>query len=104
MGKRIDSIASAKDSDSSTSICNLIYDKSHLTTDEFEVPYEYTVLMHYKDGTNELHGIEILDFEYLIPVIDNQDCLPDIGLLDYGNMKDKTLREIYKELITKSNN
>lgn len=99
MGKKIDSIAIEKISDSIVSVCNLKYEKVHLVTDEFEVPYDYTVLMHYKDGTDELHGIEILDFEYLVPVIDKEDSLPDIGLLDYKEYKDKTLREIYKILI-----
>lgn len=40
-------------------------------------------------------------------VIDNENCLPDIGKLDYKNkelgldLKDVTLRELYKKVLDK---
>jgi hypothetical protein len=95
MGKPINYIVI----DGNVSNCHLNNVYKGLETDGYEAPYGYDVLMHYNGSSNELCCIEILDLDLVAKVIDNDDCLPDVGLLDYGDMKDRTLREIYKSLI-----
>lgn len=51
--------------------------------------------------------IEIKGLKQLYDVIDNEDCLPDVGLLDFEDkelgltLRDVTLRELYKEVLKK---
>lgn len=76
-------------------------------TDEFEVPYRYEVQTHTRKGETLPDAITIIGIEDLYEVIDNEDCLPDVGLLDYKDedfkldLKDVTLRELYKEVLNK---
>ena len=77
-------------------------------TDEFEVPYKYTVLTSTRKNEIIPDNIEISDVHELYKVIDKEDCLPDVGLLDYKDddlgidLKDVTLRELYKAVLDKA--
>lgn len=83
------------------------HNKEFHYVDEFDVPYPYTVLYNVREGESTPDAIEISNVEELCKVIDKEDCLPDIGLLDYKDddlgldLKDKTLREIYKAIFEK---
>lgn len=99
---KISSISIAVIGTTIVSNCILKFEVTRHITDEFEHPYEHTVLLNYKEDSEKLHSIEIIDVQELIRVLDKEDCLPDIGLLDYRDeelgldLKDKTLREVYK--------
>lgn len=87
--------------------CLIRYEDIEIETDLFEVPYEgYEVLIN-QNRLNpiEVHSIEVNGADKLLEVIENEDCLPDIGLLDYEdeefNVKDVTLREVYKIVLNK---
>lgn len=77
--------------------------------DEYEVPYEYEYEVFTSTRENESipDVIEIKGLKGLNKVINNDDCLPDIGLLDYKDeelnldLKGVTLRELYKEIFKK---
>ena len=62
---------------------------------------------HYVGETDDLASIEILDLKKVYKNIDKEECLPDVGLLDYKDdelaldLKDVTLRELYKEVLKK---
>lgn len=105
MGKRIVAF-SADDSIGYLETCCLIkYENVSLVTDEFETPYNYEVLLNIAEDTDEIHSIEVNYAENLLNYIDKDDCLPDVGLLDYENeelkldLKDVTLRELYKKIL-----
>ncbi|EPY2275254.1 hypothetical protein ACXAUS_004189 [Clostridium sporogenes] len=84
-------------------------DKSRRYVDEFEIPdeYEFEVFTSTKENTTIPDIIEINGLQGLSKVIDNEDCLPDVGLLDYEekelglNLKNVTLRELYKQVLKK---
>lgn len=75
--------------------------------DEFEVPYNFEVFLSTRNNCNIPDVIEIKGLQQLQKVIDEEDCLPDVGLLDYSddelgiNLKDVTLKELYKEVLNK---
>ncbi|MDZ5016635.1 hypothetical protein GNF72_15640 [Clostridium perfringens] len=85
----------------------LDYNKEIAYTDEYEVPYQVEILMSTRKGMNIPDVIEIKGLKQLYDVIDEEDCLPDVGLLDYEekelglNLKNVTLRELYKEVLKK---
>lgn len=87
--------------------CNLKVEITKHLTDEYEHPYGHTVLLNYKEGSKELHSVEIIDVQELIRVLDKEDCLPDVGLLNYEDeelgldLRNKTLREVYKAVFEK---
>jgi len=87
--------------------CVLKYDDVELVTDEFETPYDYQVLIDIDEETEEIHSLGVDGADKLLKVIDNEDCLPDVGLLDYKDddlgldLKDVTLRELYKNVLNK---
>ena len=72
----------------------------------YETP-DYEVLLHYVGETDDLASIEILDLKKVYKNIDKEECLPDVGPLDYKDdeldleLKDVTLRELYKEVLKK---
>ncbi|MBS4536817.1 hypothetical protein GOQ29_14445 [Clostridium sp. D2Q-14] len=76
-------------------------------TEEYEVPYQVEILMSTRKGMSVPDVIEIRGLKQLKDVIDEEDSLPDFGLFDYTNeeldldLKDKTIREIYKEIFEK---
>lgn len=76
-------------------------------TDEYEVPYQVEILTSTRENEEIPDVIEIKGLKQLNDVIDNKDCLPDVGLLDYEekelglSLKDVTLRELYKEILKK---
>ncbi|WP_194190810.1 hypothetical protein [Clostridium chrysemydis] len=77
--------------------------------DEFVTPYEgFEVLIDVDEETEEnIYAVAVNGADKLLKVIDKEDCLPDVGLLDYENndlklnLKDVTLRQLYKEVLIK---
>lgn len=112
MGKQVDNIVfdHVYDDNIIDSCITLDFNTQRKYVDEFEVPYKYTVL--YSTRKNEIipDSIEVSDIRELYKNIDKEDCLPDIGLLDYKdedlglNLKDVSLRELYKAVLDKELN
>lgn len=109
MGKKVVSL-SVDESDISNVLESCIvldYNNETAYVDEFEVPYQVEILTSTRDGMDIPDVVEIRGLKQLNEVIDNEDCLPDVGLLDYEekelglNFKDVTLRELYKEVLKK---
>lgn len=75
--------------------------------DEFEVPYQVEIITSTRENESMPDIIEIRGIKQLYQVIDKEDCLPDIGLLDYEDeelgidIKSVTLRELYKIILEK---
>ena len=75
--------------------------------DEFEVPYQVEILTSTRKNELIPDVIEIRGLKQLYEVIDKEDCLPDVGLLDYKDdelgvdLKNVTLRELYKAVLEK---
>ncbi len=109
MAKVVESLSLNELDDEIISKCCLRSDCDNLETDAYETP-EYEVLLHYVGASNELASIEILDLKKVYKNIDKEDCLPDIGLLNYKDddlgldLKDVTLRELYKNVLDKALN
>lgn len=107
MGQKIIGIALQNDIGIFESTCLIKYDDVEIVTDEFETPYDYEVLMNMDEDNNSIQSIEINGVDRLFKVIDKEDCLPDIGLLNYKDdglgldLKDVTLRELYKNVLDK---
>lgn len=107
MGKQINSITFDYSYDNKIldSCITLEFNTERHYTDEYEVPYQVEILMSTGKGMNIPDVIEIKGLKELYDVIEKEDCLPDIGLLDYEeeelglNIKDVTLRELYKEVL-----
>ncbi|MCI6278058.1 MAG: hypothetical protein MR639_15275 [Clostridium sp.] len=106
MAKVVKSLSLNEINDEIISKCCFINDCNNITTDGYETP-DYEVLLHYVGETDDLASIEILDLKKVYKNIDKEECLPDVGLLDYKddelalNLKDVTLRELYKEVLKK---
>ena len=109
MGKKIISLSIDKsDIENILESCIILDSNMEIVyVDEFEVPYQVEVLMSTREGMTIPDVIEIEGLSQLYDVIDKEDCLPDVGLLDYKeeelglNLKDVTLRELYKEVLKK---
>ncbi len=109
MGKKIDNIVfdSVYDDKILDSCIILNFNNERHYTDEFEVPYKYTVLLNTRKKEIIPDSIEVSDINELYKNINKEDCLPDIGLLDYKDdnlgldLKDVTLRELYKNVLEK---
>lgn len=109
MGRKVDSITFDHVYNEKTldSCITLDFNLERKYVDEFEVPYKYTVLYSLRENEIIPDNIEISDVEELYKVIDKEDCLPDVGLLDYKDnelnldLKDVTLRKLYKEVLKK---
>ncbi|MBE6071051.1 MAG: hypothetical protein E7208_03720 [Clostridium butyricum] len=104
MAKIVESLSLVEMNDEIISKCCLSSNNDNLLTDGYETP-EYEILLHYIGETDEIASVEILDLKKVYKNIDKEDCLPDIGLLDYKdedlglNLKDVTLRELYKNVL-----
>ena len=89
--------------------CLLRYEDVSIVTSLFEVPYKgYEVLINQNRlKPSEVHSIEVNGADKLLEVIENEDCLPNVGLLDYEdeeldvNVKNVTLRELYEIVLNK---
>lgn len=109
MGKKVISLSVDKsDIENILESCIILDFNNEITyVDEFEVPYQVEILMSTRKGMNIPDVIEIKGLKQLYDVIDKEDCLPDVGLLDYEekelglNLKDVTLRKLYKEVLKK---
>ena len=109
MGKKVISLSIDKsDIESILESCIILDSNDEIAyVDEYEVPYQVEVLMSTREGMTIPDVIEIKGLSQLYDVIDKEDCLPDVGLLDYKeeelglNLKDVTLRELYKEVLKK---
>lgn len=109
MGKKVISLSVGKSDIENILESCIILDSNKETAyvDEYEVPYQVEILMSTRKGMNIPDVIEIKGLNQLYDVIDKEDCLPDIGLLDYEekelglNLKDVTLRELYEEVLKK---
>lgn len=81
--------------------------KERAYTDEVEVPYDFEILTSTREKEKFPDVIEIKGLKQLKEVIDQADCLPDVGLLNYKDdelkldLKDVTLRQLYKEVLKK---
>lgn len=81
--------------------------KERAYVDEFEIPYDFEVFTSTRKKEKLPDVIEIKGLKQLNEVIDKDDCLPDVGLLDYRDdelnldLKDVTLRQLYKEVLKK---
>lgn len=86
-------------------ILNISKERSY--TDEFEVPYDFEILTSTRKNEKFPDVIEIKGLKQLNEVIDQTDCLLDIGLLNYKDdelnldLKEVTLRQLYKEVLKK---
>lgn len=106
MAKVVESLSLNELNDEIISKCCLRSNCDNLEADAYETP-EYEILLHYVVGTDELASIEILDLKKVYKNIDKEDCLPDVGLLNYKDselnldLKNVTLRELYKEVLKK---
>lgn len=109
MGKKVISLSVGEsDIESILESCIILDSNDEIAyVDEYEVPYQVEVLMSTREGMTIPDMIEIKGLSQLYDVIDKEDCLPDVGLLDYKeeelglNLKDVTLRELYKEVLNK---
>ena len=76
-------------------------------TEEYEVPYKIEILVNIRKNKSIPDTIEIIGLEELLKNINNKDCLPDVGLLNYKNneleleLENVTLRELYKSVLEK---
>ncbi|MBS5825094.1 MAG: hypothetical protein KID00_14810 [Clostridium argentinense] len=110
MGKKVVSLSiEESDIDGILESCIILHSSNEIAyTDEYEVPYQVEILMSTRKNMDIPDVIEIRGLQQLYSVIDNEDCLPDIGLLNYENeeiglnLKDVTLRELYKEILDKA--
>ena len=106
MAKVVKSLSLIKIKDEIISKCCFLNNCDNLITDGYETS-EYEVLLHYVGETDNLASIEILDVKKVYENIDREDCLPDVGLLDYKDdelaldLREVTLRELYKEVLSK---
>jgi hypothetical protein len=104
MAQVVESLSLVELNDEVISKCCLKTNCDNLQTDAYETP-EYEILLHYVGDSDELASVEILDLKKVYQNIDSEDCLPDIGLLDYKDdelkldLKDVTLRELYKRVL-----
>ena len=112
MGKRIENIV-ISESDYPGILEALItidFNKKIAFLDEFDVPYRYEVFTNTEEGREIPNSIEIIGLKELILNIDNENSLPDIGLLDYSDkslnidLENVSLREILKEVLNKTFN
>lgn len=109
MGKKVVSLSiDESDIEGILESCIILESNDEIAyVDEYEVPYQVEILMSNREGMSIPDVIEIKGLKQLYDVIDNEDCLPDVGLLDYEekklglNLKDVTLRELYKEVLKK---
>ena len=109
MGKKVISLSiDESDIEGILESCIILESNDEIAyVDEYEVPYQVEILMSTRKGMNIPDVIEIKGLNQLYDVIDREDCLPDIGLLDYEekelgiNLKSLTLRELYKEVLKK---
>lgn len=107
MGREIVSLSIDKDDDILESCIILDCNNEISYTDEYEVPYQVEILISTRENESIPDVIEIKGLEQLYEVIENEDCLPDVGLLNYKDerlsldLKDVTLRELYKEVLNK---
>lgn len=109
MGKKVISLSvDESDIENILESCIILdFNNETAYVDEYEVPYQVEILMSRRKGMSIPDVIEIKGLEQLNDVIDKEDCLPEIGLLDYEekelglNLKDVTLRELYKEVLKK---
>lgn len=109
MGKKVVSL-SVTESDAKgvlESCIILDFNKEIAYVDELDIPYNYEVLTSTRKDCSIPDVIEIKGLHQLQKAIDENDCLPDVGLLDYKDdeldidLKDVTLRELYKEVLNK---
>lgn len=109
MGKKVISLSiDESDIEGILESCIILESNDEIAyVDEYEVPYQVEVLMSTREGMTIPDMIEIKGLSQLYDVIDKEDCLPDVGLLDYKeeelglNLKNVTLRELYKEVLKK---
>ncbi|MEG2412576.1 MAG: hypothetical protein RSA29_17135 [Clostridium sp.] len=111
MGKEIISLSiDESDIENVLESCIILdYNNETAYVDEFEVPYEYEFEVLTSTRKNKIvpDVIEIKGLNGLYKVIDKEDCLPDVGLLDYENkelglnLTNVTLRELYKAILNK---
>lgn len=109
MGKKVISLSVGEsDIENILESCIILnYSKEIAYVDEFEVPYQVEILTSTRKGESIPDVIEIRGLKQLYEVIDKEDCLPDVGLLDYEekelglNLKNVTLRELYKEVLNR---
>ena len=108
MGKKVISLSIDNYDDIMESCVILNWNDEIAYTDEYEVPYQVEILTNTREGEKIPDVVEIKGLEQLYTVIDKEDCLPDVGLLDYKDddlgidLKDVTLRELYKAVLDKA--
>jgi len=106
MAKIVESLSLVEMNDEIISKCCLNSNNDNLLTDGYEA-HGYEILLHYIGETDEVASVEILDIKKVYKNINKEECLPDIGLLDYKDeglgvdLKDVTLRELYKNVLDK---
>lgn len=107
MGKKVISLSIGEEDNLIESCVMLNLSNEIAYVDEFEVPYQVEVLMSTRENESIPDVIEIRGLRQLYEVIDKEDCLPDVGLLDYKDeevgldLKNVTLRELYKVVLDK---
>ncbi|MEG1313070.1 MAG: hypothetical protein RSD40_02020 [Bacilli bacterium] len=102
MGRKVLGISLTDDLGYLELTCTFNFNLNTSETEEFETPYNYDVLINREVSNDNIKSIEIQDAEELFKVIDNIDCLPDIGPLDYTDknlkLKNISLRDLLKEV------
>lgn len=107
MGKKVISLSVDKEDNILESCIILNISEEIAYVDEFEVSYQVEILTSTRETESIPDVIEIKGLKQLYDVIDNEDCLPDVGLLDFQDrelgltLRDVTLRELYKEVLKK---
>ena len=107
MGKKVISL-SIDEKDNILESCIILNVSEEIAyVDEFEVPYQVEILTSTRENQSIPDVIEIKGLKQLYDVINNEDCLPDVGLLDFEDkelgliLRDINLRELYKEVLKK---
>lgn len=85
-----------------------ILERKSTVVEEFKTPYKDFEVQIDVDFETEtmIYGVSVIGADKLFNVIDKNDCLPDVGFLDYENkeldikLKNVTLRELYKEILS----
>lgn len=107
MGNKVISLSVDKDDDILESCIILNINEEIAYVDEFEVPYQVEILTSTRENQSIPDVIEIKGLKQLYDVINNEDCLPNVGLLDFEDkelgltLRDVTLRELYKAVLKK---
>ncbi|MGL4913129.1 MAG: hypothetical protein ACRC3Y_11950 [Romboutsia sp.] len=85
--------------------CTFMFNTNRAFVDEVEIPskYKYEILECREERTDNLKALIVIYAEELSKVIDNEDSVPEIGLVSYKDdildLKDVSIREVFKKIL-----